>query len=121
MLFRSNTEQMRLQSGGQLTIGSTAAGAKLDVHQTTGTAVGRFTTYGNTNDIELRRTGGTQVSPTATSGSGTVLGRLFGQGYNGSGLHLQLVFHSKQTLQEEHQLTCQVQLYLIRLPMVVEH
>ena len=84
--FRTNNiEQMRLQSSGQLTIGATTAGAKLDVHQTTGTAVGRFTTYGNTNDIELRRSNGTQVSPTATTGAGTVLGRLFAQGYNGSG------------------------------------
>ena len=85
LAFRTNnTEQMRLQSSGQLTIGATAVGAKLDVHQTTGTAVGRFTTYGNTNDLELRRSGGTQASPTSTSGAGTILGRLFGQGYNGS-------------------------------------
>ena len=85
LAFRTNnTEHMRLQSSGQLTIGASTVGAKLDVHQTTGTAVGRFTTYGNTNDIELRRSNGTQASPTATSGAGTVLARFFGQGYNGS-------------------------------------
>jgi hypothetical protein len=79
----NNTEQMRLQSSGQLTIGSTTAGAKLDVHQTTGTAVGRFTTYGNTNDIELRRTQGNIGSPTQIGATG-ILGRLIGQGYTGT-------------------------------------
>jgi len=84
--FRTdNTERMRLQSGGQLTIGATAAGAKLDVHQTTSTAVSRFTTYGNVPVLEVRRTGGTQASPTATSSTNTVLARIDGQGYNGSG------------------------------------
>jgi hypothetical protein len=84
--FRTNnTERMRLQSGGQLTIGATAAGAKLDVHQTTATAVSRFTTYGNVPLLEVRRTGGTQASPSATSSTNTVLARIDGQGYNGSG------------------------------------
>ena len=81
----SGTEQMRLQSSGQLTIGATAAGGKLDVHQTSSNDVARFTTYGNTNDIRMRRAQGTQVSPTATSGSNTILGRFYGEGYNGSG------------------------------------
>jgi hypothetical protein len=79
-----NTERMRLFSSGQLSIGTSQVGAKLDVHQSTGTAVGRFTTYGNTNDIELRRAQGTQAVPTATTGAATVLGRIFAQGYNGA-------------------------------------
>src|SRR5205814_5049056 len=52
----STIERMRLFATGQLSIGASLVGSKLDVHQTTGTAVGRFTTYGNTNDLELRRT-----------------------------------------------------------------
>lgn len=79
-----STERARLFSSGQFSIGSSSVGAKFEVHQVTGTDVARFVTYGNTNDIALRRTQGTQASPTATSGAGTVLGRLFGQGYNGS-------------------------------------
>jgi hypothetical protein len=81
----TNIERMRLFSSGQLSIGSSLVGAKLDVHQVTATAAGRFTTYGNTNDIELRRAQGTQAAPAATTVAGTVLGRIFGQGYNGAG------------------------------------
>ena len=80
----SNIERMRLQSGGALTIGATVNGAKLDVHQTSGTAVGRFTNYGNSTLLELRRSGGTQAAPTATTAAGTILGRIFGQGYDGA-------------------------------------
>lgn len=84
--FRTNnTERMRLQSSGQLTLGATAVGAKLDVHQTTSTASGRFTVYGNINNFEFRRTQGSQVSPTSTSAANTVLSRIQAQGYNGSG------------------------------------
>jgi hypothetical protein len=79
-----NIERMRLFSSGQLSIGTSLVGAKLDVNQVTGTAVARFTTFGNTNDIELRRAQGTQAAPTATSGASTVLGRIFAQGYNGA-------------------------------------
>jgi hypothetical protein len=86
LAFRTNnTEQMRLQNSGQLTIGATTAGGKLDVHQSASNDVARFTTYGSVNTIRLRRTQGTQASPTATSGAGTILGRLNGEGYNGSG------------------------------------
>ena len=83
--FTNNTEYMRLQSTGQLTVGSTVAGSKLDVHQTTSTDVTRFTNYGNSPDVAIRRTMGTQASPTATSSSGTALGRLYGEGYDGAG------------------------------------
>ncbi|OFY97459.1 MAG: hypothetical protein A2309_03735, partial [Bacteroidetes bacterium RIFOXYB2_FULL_35_7] len=86
LVFRTfNSEQMRLQSSGQLTIGATTAGGKLDVHQTASNDVLRLTNYGNTNDIRLRRTQGTQASPTATSATSTILGRIYGEGYNGSG------------------------------------
>lgn len=78
------TEKMRLFATGQLSIGSTVAGGKLDVHQEASNDVGRFTTYGSTNDIRLRRTQGTLAAPTATSGAGTILGRIFAEGYNGA-------------------------------------
>lgn len=86
LVFKTNNvEQMRLQSTGQLTIGSTTAGGKLDVHQSSANDVARFTTYGNSNDLRLRRTQGTQSVPTATSAAGTILGRLTAEGYDGSG------------------------------------
>jgi len=79
----SNIERMRLKSSGELSIGSNIAGAKLDVHQTTAIAVGRFTTYGNPNIIEMRRSSGSQASPTLVT-SGNFLSRIQGQGYDGS-------------------------------------
>lgn len=84
-IYTNNSEVVRFQSSGQVTIGESTAGAKFGVHQTTGTDIARFVNYGNSPDIAIRRTGGTQVSPTATSTSGTTLGRLYGEGYNGSG------------------------------------
>lgn len=84
--FRTNNiERMRLQNDGQLTIGSTQAGGKLDVHQTSSNDVARFINYGNVNSILIRRTQGTQISPTPTSTTNTVLGRIDFQGYDGSG------------------------------------
>ncbi len=86
LAFRTDdVERMRLQSGGQLTIGSTTAGGKLDVHQTSSNDVLRIVNYGNPTSVRVRRTQGTQSSPTPTSGAGTVLGRIYGEGYNGSG------------------------------------
>jgi len=86
MAFRTNNiEWMRLQSGGQLTIGSTVAGGKLDVHQTSSNDVMRLVNYGNPNNILIRRTQGTQITPTATTATNTVLGRFDFEGYNGTG------------------------------------
>jgi len=86
MAFRTNNiEWMRLQSGGQLTIGSTVAGGKLDVHQTSSNDVMRLVNYGNPNNILIRRTQGTQITPTATTSTNTVLGRFDFEGYNGTG------------------------------------
>lgn len=86
LVFRTNnTEQMRLHSGGQLSVGDNTPGGKLDVHQTSANDVARFITYGNPNDIRLRRTQGTKTSPSPTSGANTILGRIFAEGYNGSG------------------------------------
>jgi hypothetical protein len=76
---------MRLQSSGQLTIGSTVAGGKLDVHQTSSNDVMRLVNYGNPNKILVRRTQGTQISPTAITTTNTVLGRFDFEGYNGTG------------------------------------
>ncbi len=76
---------MRLHFSGQLSIGDNTPGGKLDVHQDASNDVARFTTYGSTNDIRLRRTQGTKASPTATGGANTILGRIFAEGYNGSG------------------------------------
>ena len=84
--FRTNNvEGMRLQSSGQLTIGSTVAGVKLDVHQTSSNDVMRLVNYGNPNKILVRRTQGTQISPTAITTTNTVLGRFDFEGYNGTG------------------------------------
>ena len=84
--FRTNNvEGMRLQSSGQLTIGSTVAGGKLDVHQTSSNDVMRLVNYGNPNKILVRRTQGTQISPTAITTTNTVLGRFDFEGYNGTG------------------------------------
>jgi len=86
LAFRTNdTERMRLQNSGQLTIGSTTAGGKLDVHQTSANDVARFINYGDPSNIRMRRTQGTQASPTATSGANTILGRFYAEGYDGSG------------------------------------
>ncbi len=86
LVFRTNnTERMRLHFSGQLSIGDNTPGGKLDVHQDASNDVARFTTYGSTNDIRLRRTQGTKASPTATGGANTILGRIFAEGYNGSG------------------------------------
>ncbi len=86
LVFRTNnTERMRLHFSGQLSIGDNTPGGKLDVHQDAANDVARFTTYGSTNDIRLRRTQGTKTSPTATGGANTILGRIFAEGYNGSG------------------------------------
>jgi len=85
LAFRTNgVEHMRLQSTGQLTIGSTQAGGKLDVHQSAGNDVARFTTYGHPNTILLRRTQVSGGSLTATASATTVLGRFDFQGYTGS-------------------------------------
>ena len=84
--FRTNNvEGMRLQSSGQLTIGSTVAGGKLDVHQTSSNDVMRLVNYGNPNKILVRRTQGTQIAPTAITTTNTVLGRFDFEGYNGTG------------------------------------
>ena len=84
--FRTNnTERMRIHSGGQVSIGAVTTGSRLDIHQTTGTATSRLINYGNINLLEFRRTGGTIGSPTATSSTNTVLARIDGQGYIGSG------------------------------------
>jgi hypothetical protein len=84
--FRTNNvEGMRLQSSGQLTIGSTVAGGKLDVHQTSSNDVMRLVNYGNPNSILIRRTQGTQITPTATTATNTALGRFDFEGYNGTG------------------------------------
>ena len=84
--FRTDgVERMRLQSSGQLTIGSTVAGGKLDVHQTSSNDVMRLVNYGNPNKILVRRTEGTQISPTATTTTNIVLGRFDFEGYNGTG------------------------------------
>ena len=86
MAFRTNNiEWMRLQSSGQLTIGSTVAGGKLDVHQSSSNDVMRLVNYGNPNNILIRRTQGTQTTPTATTTTNTVLGRFDFEGYNGTG------------------------------------
>ena len=86
MVFRTNNiEWMRLQSSGQLTIGSTVAGGKLDVHQSSSNDVMRLVNYGNPNNILIRRTQGTQTTPTATTTTNTVLGRFDFEGYNGTG------------------------------------
>ena len=86
MVFRTNNiEWMRLQSSGQLTIGSTVAGGKLDIHQTSSNDVMRLVNYGNPNNILIRRTQGTQITPTATTATNTVLGRFDFEGYNGTG------------------------------------
>ena len=86
MAFRTNNiEWMRLQSSGQLTIGSTVAGGKLDIHQTSSNDVMRLVNYGNPNSILIRRTQGTQTTPTATTATNTVLGRFDFEGYNGTG------------------------------------
>jgi hypothetical protein len=86
MAFRTNNiEWMRLQSSGQLTIGSTVAGGKLDVHQTSSNDVMRLVNYGNPNSILIRRTQGTQITPTATTATNTALGRFDFEGYNGTG------------------------------------
>ena len=78
----NNNEWMRLQTTGELTIGATTStGSKLDVHQTSGVA-GRFTTYGSNNYIQLRRTQGTQGTPTSVTANGTLLGRIDAEGYN---------------------------------------
>lgn len=85
MAFRTNgVERMRLQSDGQLTIGSTQPGGRLDVHQSSDNDVARFTTYANVNRILLRRAQTSGGTLTATSTSGTVLGRFDFEGYNGS-------------------------------------
>jgi hypothetical protein len=85
LAFRTNgVEHMRLQSTGQLTIGSTQTGGKLDVHQSAGNDVARFTTYGHPNTILLRRTQVSGGSLTATTNATTVLGRFDFQGYTGS-------------------------------------
>jgi len=84
--FRTNnTEQMRIQATGQLTIGSTTAGGKLDVHQTTSNDVARFMNYANIPALRIRRAQGTITAPTATGTSGTVLGRIHAEGYDGTG------------------------------------
>lgn len=83
--FRTDgIERMRLQSSGQLTIGSTQEGGKLDVHQSADNDVARFTTYANVNRIMFRRaqTSGGSLAP--TSSSGIVLSRFDFEGYNGS-------------------------------------
>jgi len=82
--FRTDgLERMRLQNSGQLTIGSTQAGGKLDVHQSASNDVARFTTYDNANSILLRRaqTSSGSLSPTTTAN--IVLGRFDFEGYNG--------------------------------------
>ena len=86
LVFRTNNiERMRLHSSGQLSIGDNTPGGKLDVHQENNNDVARFITYGSTNNIRLRRTQGTKTSPSATSGANTILGRIYAEGYNGSG------------------------------------
>lgn len=69
---------------GNVGIGINAAvGAKFEVHQSTATAAARFINYGNTNDVELRRAQGSQAAPTII-GSGGVVGRIKGMGYDGA-------------------------------------
>lgn len=83
--FRTDgVERMRLQSSGQLTIGSTQVGGKLDVHQSANNDVARFTTYGHVNSILLRRAQTSSGSLSPTSGINTVLGRFDFEGYNGA-------------------------------------
>jgi len=74
---------LTVATNGNIGIGTTSPGGTLDLLSQSGTATARFTNYGNTNDIYLRRAQGTILSPTI-AGSGSVLGRLIGQGYDGS-------------------------------------
>lgn len=86
LAFRTNNiERMRLHNSGQLSIGDNAPGGKLDVHQESANDVARFVTYGSSNDIRLRRTQGSKSSPSATGVANTILGRIFAEGYDGSG------------------------------------
>ena len=76
-------EQARFFKSGQFNIGSANIGAKFEVHQTSDNSVMRFYNYGNSLDIDFRRPSGTQSSPIQT-GATAVVGRMNGQGYDGS-------------------------------------
>ena len=79
-----STERARLFSTGEFSIGSSSSGAKVDIHQTTSTPTLRLYNYGNANEMEFRRSSGTQSAQTAT-GAGSIVGRILGVGYDGSG------------------------------------
>jgi hypothetical protein len=72
-------------TNSRLGIGTAAPATTLDVQSASAVATSIFTNFGNPNEIFLRRASGTQASPTAVSTSGTILARLQGQGYNGTG------------------------------------
>jgi len=74
---------LTIMNSGNVGIGTIAPGGTFDVASSSGTATSRFSNYGNTNDLFLRRAQGTIATPTAV-GSGSVLGRLIGQGYDGT-------------------------------------
>lgn len=85
LVFRTNGfERMRLQNDGQLTIGHTAAGGKLDVHQTSGNDVLILTTYGNANEIKFRGANGSPGSPSLVTTPGSIFGRIIGQIHDGT-------------------------------------
>lgn len=72
-------------STSKVNIGSiNIPGAKLEVHQETGSGINtRFFSYGTVNEVELRRSQGSLTSPTII-GSGGVLGRIWGMGHDGT-------------------------------------
>jgi Chaperone of endosialidase len=73
-----------INSVGNFGIGTAPSASPLDVGNQSGNSIARFTTYGNTNDIDMRRAQWTLTAPTAAGTAGTILGRVLWSGYNGS-------------------------------------
>lgn len=70
-------------TSNRLGIGTSSPWAKFEVVQQSNNNTASLTNYGNPNELTLRRAQGTLASPTII-GNGGVMGRLLGQGYDGS-------------------------------------
>jgi Collagen triple helix repeat (20 copies) len=81
--FYSNAiEKVRINANG-LGVNVIPGTSTFDVSRPSNGVIGRFSTYNGNGDIELRRAQGTQAAP-LIAGSGSILGRILGQGYDGA-------------------------------------
>lgn len=79
----SFTEKMRIMANGRVGIGTPSPYGQLHVAQTSNNPTSVFINYGNVNEVFFGRTQGSFAAPTII-GSGGVLGRLIGSGFDGA-------------------------------------